>query len=108
MLTTDDDVILEGPTFSIAWVVGDVLETPGLDLGILDSITRRVVLDLVRDLPLEVVESEFGLSRLSSASEVMAMSTIREVQAIVAVGEQTWEPGPVTARLADAFAAVVG
>lgn len=108
LLTTDDDVILEGPTFSIAWVVGDVLETPGLDLGILDSITRRVVLDLVRDLPLEVVESEFGLSRLSSASEVMAMSTIREVQAIVAVGEQTWEPGPVTARLADAFAAVVG
>lgn len=106
LLVATDGVILEGPTFSIAWVVDDVLETPGLNLGILDSITRRVVLDLARDLPMEVVQGRFDLSRLSEASEVLALSTIREVQPVVAVGEQSWEPGPVTERLAAAFDAV--
>jgi branched-subunit amino acid aminotransferase/4-amino-4-deoxychorismate lyase len=108
LLITEDGVILEGPTFAVAWVTGDVLETPGLDLGILDSITRRVVLDLARDLSIEVVEAKFDLSRLAGASEVMAMSTIREVQAVVAVGDETWEPGPVAKRLADSFAAMTG
>ena len=37
-------MILEGPTFSFAWVVDGVLETAGLELGILDSITRRLVI----------------------------------------------------------------
>lgn len=108
LLITEDDVILEGPTFSVAWMTGDVLETPGLELGILDSITRRVVLDLARDLAIEVVEARFDLTRLSGASEVMAMSTIREVQPVVAIGDRAWEPGPVTGRLADSFAAVTG
>ena len=40
----------------MAWVVGGVLETPGLDLGILDSITRRVMLDMASQLGLEFVE----------------------------------------------------
>jgi branched-subunit amino acid aminotransferase/4-amino-4-deoxychorismate lyase len=108
LLVTEDGVILEGPTFSVAWMTGEVLETPGLELGILDSITRGVVLDLARDLSIEVVEARFDVSRLDEASEVMAMSTIREVQAVVAVGDRTWGPGPVTGRLADSFAAVIG
>ena len=45
LLLTVDRLMLEGPTFWVAWVVDGVLETPSLDLGILDSITRRVVLE---------------------------------------------------------------
>jgi branched-subunit amino acid aminotransferase/4-amino-4-deoxychorismate lyase len=45
LLLTVDGLMLEGPTFCVAWVVDGVLETPSLDLGILDSITRRVVLE---------------------------------------------------------------
>jgi branched-subunit amino acid aminotransferase/4-amino-4-deoxychorismate lyase len=108
LLITEDGAILEGPTFAVAWMVGDVLETPCLDLGILDSITRRVVLDLARDLSMQVVEARFDLSRLGMASEVMAMSTIREVQPVVAVGDRSWEPGPFTERLAGSFADVTG
>jgi branched-subunit amino acid aminotransferase/4-amino-4-deoxychorismate lyase len=44
------------------------------------------------------------LQRLDAASEVMALSTIREVQSVVAVGGQTWQPGPITERLARSFA----
>ena len=108
LLTTTDDVILEGPTFSLAWTVDGVLETPSLELGILDSITRRVGLDLAREASVEVVEGEWRLHRLEAADEVFAMSTIREIQPVVAVGDMVWAPGDLTALLADRFARLTG
>ena len=108
LLITQESVILEGPTFSIAWMAGDVLETPGLDMGILDSITRGVALDLARDLGIEVSEGRFDLARLGAASEVIALSTIREIQPVVMVGDREWAPGPVTGRIADAFNSLTG
>jgi branched-subunit amino acid aminotransferase/4-amino-4-deoxychorismate lyase len=104
LLVTPEDTILEGPTFSVAWVVDEVLETPGLGLGILDSITRRFVLEDARDLGIEAKEGSWKISRLEAASEVMAMSTIREVQPVGSVERVTFDEGPVTKRLAEAFA----
>lgn len=103
LLLTTDGVVLEGPTFSVAWVIEGVLETPSMETGILDSITRRVVLDLTRDLGIELLEGSWTLDRVASASEVMAMSTVREVQPVTRVGEMRFPEGPVTARLTDAF-----
>jgi len=103
LLVTPEETILEGPTFSVAWVVGEALETPGLDLGILDSITRRFVLEDARRLGIEVSEGAWDLSRLEQATEFMAVSTIREVQPVVRVGIIEFDEGPVTKRLAQAF-----
>lgn len=108
LLMTTDDLVLEGPTFSVAWVVDGVVETPSLDLGILDSITRRVVLDIAREAGITVVEGRWVLDRLERASEVMALSTIREVQPVTAVGRLTWGPGEVTKSLAGGFAEHTG
>lgn len=99
--------ILEGPTFSTAWVVGGVLETPTLDLGILDSITRRVVLEEAERIGLEVVEGSWTLDRLSDASEVMALSTVKEVQVVSEIGVLKFDAGSVTSKLAEAFGAIV-
>ena len=99
LLLAIDGWVLEGPTFSVAWLIDGVLETPTLELGILDSITRRVALEVADKIGLEVLESRWELDRLLSASEVMALSTVREVQSVVAVGDVTWEPGPITERL---------
>jgi 4-amino-4-deoxychorismate lyase len=107
LLVTVDDLVLEGPTFAVAWVVDGVLETPTLELGILDSITRRVVLEEAIHLGLDVVEGTWGIDRIDDASEVMAMSTIREVQPVVSIGDMFLEPGTVTERLGDAFHARV-
>ena len=103
LLVTTDGRVLEGPTFSIAWVIDEVIETPTLDLGILGSITRRVVLEAARELGIEVLEGSWGLDRLADAEEVMALSTVREVQPVSRVGEMAFPPGPVTGRLAAAF-----
>lgn len=104
LLLTVDQLMLEGPTFCVAWVVDGVLETPALDLGILDSITRRVVLDDAARLGIPLVEGRWPLQRLEEASEVMALSTIREVQPISMVGEIAFGEGPVTSDLARVFA----
>lgn len=103
LLVARDETVLEGPTFSVAWVVGEVLETPGLELGILDSITRRFVLEDARRLEISVREGVWQLSRLEEASEIMAVSTIREVQPVIGVGDLQFDEGPVTKRLEEAF-----
>lgn len=108
MLVTSGDVILEGPTFSVAWVRGGVIETPSLDLGILDSITRRHVLDLAAAAGIETREGEYTLDRLEAAEEVMALSTIRQVQAVSSVGSLRFTQSEVTSRLSKAFAQRVG
>lgn len=108
LLVSTGGVVLEGPTFAVAWVVDGVLETPGLAAGILDSITRRVVLGEARRLGMDVVEGLWPLGRLAAASEMMALSTVREVQAVVGVGDLQIPPGPMTEKLAGAFDSLTG
>lgn len=99
--------VLEGPTNSIAWVVDGVIETPGLDLGILASITREAVIDVARSDGFEVREGRFPLARVLIADEVMALSTFREVQPVDRVGDTVLPVGPVTKRLREAFRELV-
>ncbi len=106
LLTRDGDV-LEGPTFSIGWVVDGMIETPSLELGILASITRTVALEEAARLGLEVAEGRYGLERVLGADEVFALSTLKEVKPVDRVGTTTFEPGPITARLAAAYRARV-
>ena len=106
-LLATEGVVLEGPTFSVAWVVAGILETPTLDLRILDSITRRVVLEEAERMGLEVVEGSWNLDRIAEASEVLALSTVREVQVVSHIGTLLFERGPVTSKLAGAFNAMV-
>jgi branched-subunit amino acid aminotransferase/4-amino-4-deoxychorismate lyase len=104
LLLTVDTLMLEGPTFCVAWVVDGALETPSLDLGILDSITRRIVLEDADRLGVPVIEGRWPIERLNQATEVMAMSTIREIQPVSAVGDMPFGEGPITSDLARAFA----
>jgi branched-chain amino acid aminotransferase len=103
LLVSVGGVVLEGPTFSIGWVVEGRLETPALDLGILDSITRRVVLDLAIESGVQVVESEFRLADLIRADEVMAWSTVKEVTPVVEVDGLAFPVGPMTGDLRRSF-----
>jgi branched-subunit amino acid aminotransferase/4-amino-4-deoxychorismate lyase len=84
----------------VAWVVDGVLETPGLDQGILDSITRRVMLEIADELGLDVIHDRWPLEHLAEAQEVLALSTTREIQPVSAVGVMRFPEGPVTADLA--------
>ncbi len=99
--------ILEGPTFVVGWTVEEagavIYETPSLSLGILDSITRELALDAAADAGLTVREVEVPLERLDDATEVFALSTMRDTLAVTQVGDRTFPEGPNTEALRNAM-----
>jgi branched-subunit amino acid aminotransferase/4-amino-4-deoxychorismate lyase len=103
LLISRDGWMLEGPTWTIAWFIDGVFETPGMDLGILASVTRAEVLETAADIGLTVVEGRWTLDRLDDAAEVVVLSTLKEVAPVVAVGDREFTPGEGTSRLAGAF-----
>jgi len=103
LLTTAGSVVLEGPTFSVAWLVDGRLDTPSLELDILDSITRRVVIELAQGLGIPVHEVVAPLESVLGADEVMALSTTKEVLPVTVVGSTTFSVGPLTKILGEAY-----
>ncbi len=107
ILVSPDGIVLEGPTFTYAWVSAGRVETPSLDLGILPSITREVVLECCERLGLPVDEGWYPLDRVTSADEVWALSTLKQVVPVERVGETRVKGGPIGARVAEMFATIV-
>lgn len=99
--------VLEGPTFSIGWIANGILHTPGLTLGILESITRSAVIDVAARIRMDVRQGFYGLDAVLAADEVLAMSTVREVRAVGRVDDQVFSPGEGTAALQAGFTALV-
>ncbi|MEX1207023.1 MAG: aminotransferase class IV [Acidimicrobiia bacterium] len=104
LLIDRDGIVLEGPTFTVAWTHEGRLETPSLDLGILHSITREVVLECAEDFEIPVAQGHFPVGRMRTADEAFALSTLKEIRPIVLLGDTVVPTGPVTSRLAAAFA----
>ncbi len=102
LLVRPDGIVLEAPTSTIFWVSGGELRTPALEAGILDSITRRVVVEA-----LAVAEGEFALDDALGASEAFLASTVREIQPISAIDGRVYEAGPRTSEARDAFSAAI-
>jgi branched-subunit amino acid aminotransferase/4-amino-4-deoxychorismate lyase len=99
--------VLEGPTFSVAWITGGVFHTPSLEIGILESITRRAAIEVAERCGVEVIEGKYGLDEVINADEVIALSTVKEIHPVGRVDDHEFEAGPVTATLATGFAALV-
>jgi branched-chain amino acid aminotransferase len=104
LLVRPDGVVLEAPTSTIFWAGdGGPLRTPGLAVGILDSITRRRVVE-----ELAVEEGEYPIEDLLAAREAFLASTVREVQPVTRVDDRDLVPdGPHTAAARAAFERVV-
>jgi len=101
LLVRPDGLVMEVQQASFFWVTpGGELCTPPLGDGILDSITRRVVLRR-----LEVTERSCTRQDALEAAEAFAAGTSREVQPIRAIAERVFQacPGPVTERAIEAF-----
>jgi len=99
--------VLEGPTFSIGWISDGVIHTPGLEIGILESITRTAAIEVADRIGMTVNEGIYGIDDVMSADEAFAMSTVREVLSIVQVDDHDLRVGRGTRDLQIGFAALV-
>ncbi len=100
LLVTPHGRVLEGPTWTFFWVAGGRPHTPPLSDGILDSITRRRLLE-----ECEVTEAPCTLDDVARAEEAFIASSVREVMPIAAVDEIVLPqaPGPATQAAHEAF-----
>jgi len=110
LVVNRDGLVIEGTTSNVFMIKGETLLTPPLQIGILEGVTRGVVLELAEREGLRFLEAALPVAELKQCDEVFITSSIRELLAVVRVGGEAiadGKPGPVTRRLLKAFRAHV-
>jgi len=80
-----------------------VLCTPSLDCGILDGITRNIVIELAQKNGIAVKEGKFKKEDIYSASEVFITNTTMEVMPVCKVDSTSYKVGTITKLLHEAY-----
>jgi branched-chain amino acid aminotransferase len=106
ILLDDHGHVCEGSGENIYVVQDGVIATPPQTASILDGITRKAVLQIARDLGVEVVERDLARSELYLADEVFFSGTAAELVPVREVDDHavgTGRPGEVTRAVQQAY-----
>jgi len=74
--------VAEGTVSNVFFIKRNSLYTPGLTVGILDGITRKMVLDIARECGFKIREGKFRKHALYGAEEVFLSNTTMEVMPV--------------------------
>lgn len=110
LLVCPDGRVTEGSSSNLFVVRDGTVTTPPLSGDILPGITRQVVLEVAATTGTPLEEADVRLVDLATADEAFVTSSTRELVPLVRVDGQpvgAGRPGPVTARLLDAYRAEV-
>jgi branched-chain amino acid aminotransferase len=103
LLVTPHGRVLELPTASFFWVADGAVLTPPLSEHVLDSITRRIVIEVAG-----AKESVATPADLESAQEAFVASSVREVIAVRRIEERDLRaPGALTSATAEKVRAYI-
>jgi branched-chain amino acid aminotransferase len=80
--------VAEGTVSNIFFVTKGVLCTPSIEVGILDGITRRVILDMAEELGIKIKGGMFTRQDIYRADEVFISSTTRELMPVARVDDR--------------------
>jgi branched-chain amino acid aminotransferase len=106
ILLNDLGEVAEGASSNVFVVKGGEAATPPLTAGILSGITRRVVLDLCRELGVPAREETLRVAELLAADEVFMTSTTKEAVPVRTIDDTpigVGMPGPVHRRILQAY-----
>lgn len=98
--------VTECTVSNLFFVQAGQLCTPSLDCGILDGITRGVILTLARENRITVSEGRFGVEALRQAEECFLSNTTMEVMPVTRLDGRhigNGKPGPLTRQLHQIF-----
>ncbi len=96
--------VTEGPGFNVFSVQGDNVATP--ELGMLEGITRRTVMELAAELGLRPESRAISPDEMRGADEVFISSSAGGIMAVTRIDGtilSNGAPGPVTTRLAELY-----
>ena len=86
------------------------LKTPPTDAGILEGVTRNVVIELAKEAKIPFQESNLTRHDIYVADELFLTGTAAEIIAVTKVDERvigTGKPGPITQQLRERFRVLV-
>jgi branched-chain amino acid aminotransferase len=103
--------LTEGTISNVFLVTNGTLQTPALECGLLDGITRGIVIQLARELEISVEEGRYTVDQLYRADECFLTNTSMEIMPVASVDRRPvgdGKPGPLTLKLREQFRAVRG
>ncbi len=95
--------LTEGSVSNVFFYKDGILCTPSLECGILDGITRGLVLELARREDLKIKEGKFTKDDIYSAAEVFITNTTLEVMPVSKIDDQVYAVGNITKLLHKAY-----
>ena len=99
IMLNSDGVITEGTVCNIFFIKDGKLYTPSVDAGILDGITRNIVMGLAVKAGIEVREGMFYPSDIFGAEEVFFTNTTAEVMPVSRVEDVEYRRGEISEML---------
>jgi 4-amino-4-deoxychorismate lyase len=87
---TKDGYIAEGIVSNVFFVKGDTVYTPSLETGILDGVTRQLILSLLEKLGVKVEEGLFTMEDLLESDEVFVTNSVQEIMPITKIGNRLY------------------
>jgi len=91
---------------NLFFVTDGRLQTPSVECGLLDGITRAVVIQLAREQRISTEEGRFAPVQLHRADECFVTNTSMEIMPVTAVDHKqigSGKPGPLTRQLRKLF-----
>lgn len=85
VMINPEGYVAEGTTFNVFIVKKGVYYTPPLSAGILDGITRKAIIRILKENRIRYEERNIKPSELLSADEVFFTSTLREIQPVIRI-----------------------
>ena len=91
--------LTEGTISNVFFYRDTILCTPSVDCGILDGITRRMIIELALREDLKVKEGKFTKKDIFSAEEVFLTNTTMEVMPVSKIDDQIYPVGSISKLL---------
>lgn len=98
--------VCEGSMSNVFAVTNGIVRTPPLSAGILEGITRELLIEIAKEAGIDLREETLLPGDLMDADEVFITASARQVVPIVRIDDRTIGqgiPGPVTKRLIDLY-----
>ena len=103
LLLSNKGVVLEGPTFSVGWIEGETIYVPDLDLGILDSVTRKYLLKFGNENKITTEVSRITIDELYTVDTVFVMSTAKHGIFVSKIDDKTYTQSPLLNTVQNLF-----
>ena len=103
LLVNRENIILEGPTWTFGWILNDKIHVPDLDLGILDSITRKYLLRFGEEKKLDVSIGRLAKDELENIQCGFVLSTAKHAVPVTKINEIEYSQHPLINEIQKTF-----